>query len=136
MRSLEADVLPIDDPDGHKADQIDSSLGEGSLFDQTSGIHADGVSDNSAVVPSGWRDRLIPYTNGVVGYCLEPHDLGISKLIAFREKDREFVRALIEAGLVDTEILLHRLGDTQSDDPHLNQARGFVEANGSAKNQI
>lgn len=103
-RSLEADLLPLDDPDEEKADLIDGVLGAGSMFDDTHGIHADGVSVDSLVAPDGWRNRLVeicnPNTNGVRGLCLEPHDLVISKLAAGREKDIEFCRAAAKAGLV------------------------------------
>ena len=111
-RSLEADVLPLDDPDGSKADLIDGVLGELSRFDETFGIHGDGVSPGTAVLPDGWQDRLIVYantnTNGISALCLERHDLCASKLVAFREKDRRFVRALIAAGLVDPVLLVDR----------------------------
>lgn len=43
-RSMEADLLPVDDPLEEKADLIDGVLGAGSMFDDTHGIHADGVS--------------------------------------------------------------------------------------------
>lgn len=44
MRSMEADLLPLDDPLEEKADLIDGVLGAGSMFDDTHGVHADGVS--------------------------------------------------------------------------------------------
>jgi hypothetical protein len=75
IRSMEADVLPLDDPDGSKADLIDGVLGELSWFDETHGCHGDGVSIDTAVLPEGWESRLIPYanenTNGVIGCCLD-----------------------------------------------------------------
>ena len=43
------------------------------------------------------------------GWCLEPHDLCVAKLCAHREKDLNFVRALIEARLVDPAIISSRL---------------------------
>lgn len=93
-RSMEADLLPADDPDEAKADLIDGLLGAGSMFDDTHGVHADGVSATTAVLPAGWRDRLVEVMNdnpgGVRGLCLEPHDLVISKLVAGRTKDVEF----------------------------------------------
>lgn len=42
------------------------------------------------------------------GLCLEPHDLVVSKLVAGREKDLEFTWALLEAGLVDANVLADR----------------------------
>lgn len=50
-----------------------------------------------------------PATNGVVAWCLELHDLWISKAIANREKDQHFCGALLEAGHVDAAILEERL---------------------------
>jgi hypothetical protein len=35
-----------------------------------------------------------PNTGGAVGWCLEAHDLAVSKLIAGRAKDLEFVAGL------------------------------------------
>lgn len=40
-------------------------------------------------------------THGVVGLCLAPVDLAISKLAASREKDLAFVRVMAEHNLFD-----------------------------------
>lgn len=112
-RSVEVDVVPVEDSDGQKADLIDGSIGEASMFHGTFGYYAQGVSESTAVLPRGWRERLIRYespaTNGVVAWCLEPHDLWISKVVAGRPKDLEFGRALLAAGLVDPDELRRRL---------------------------
>ena len=83
------------------------------MFHETFGYYAQGVSESTAVLPEGWRDRLVrfetPATNGVVAWCLEVHDLWISKAIANREKDIEFCKALFDAGIVDKAILRARL---------------------------
>ena len=67
----------------------------------------------TAVLPAGWRQRLIRYqspaTGGVVAWCLELHDLWVSKAIAGRPKDREFCRANARAGYVDRVTLSARL---------------------------
>jgi hypothetical protein len=134
VRSLEGDVLPLDDPDGLKADLIDGALGELSPFDSTHGIHADGVSENTSVLPVGWRERLIPYinanTNGVTGLCLERHDLCIAKLVANREKDRDFVRELLRSRIVDCDVIVARLAVTAIPEEQREQIRGFVGAHG------
>ena len=84
-RSIEADLLPPDFSES-SADRIDGALGEGSRFDSEFHYHADGVSLGTAVTPPGWVERLVPFaptaSNGVVGWCLEPHDLVVSKLVA------------------------------------------------------
>lgn len=57
--SMEADILPFNDPDLAKADKIDGILGEDSLFHETHGIYAQGVDITTAILPPGWRDRLV-----------------------------------------------------------------------------
>lgn len=113
LRSVEVDVAVPDDPEGRRADLIDGSIGEGSMFHRTFGYYAQGVVEETAVLPRGWRDRLVrfetPATNGVVAWCLEPHDLWISKAIAGRPKDRGFCTALLRADLVDADRLRERL---------------------------
>lgn len=115
-RSLEADILPLDDPDGSKADVIDGVLGEFSPFDEEFGIHADGVSEATSILPDGWRDRLIPFrnsnTNGITGLCLERHDLCIAKLAANREKDLAFVGALLRTRIVEPNVLVDLIGQS------------------------
>ena len=114
-RSIEADIAALDDPDEQKADLIDGTIGEVSMFHQTFGYYAQGVTRSTAILPRGWRDRLIRYetpnTNGVVAWCLEIHDLWISKAIASRGKDIEFCAALIAEDLVDTGTLVRRLDE-------------------------
>src|SRR5260221_210646 len=91
--SIEADVFSLRSPSD--SDLIDGSIGEGSPFHQTFGYYAHGVAQETAVLPSGWKDRLIAIRNentgGGTGLCLEIHDLAISKLVAGREKDLEFI---------------------------------------------
>jgi hypothetical protein len=114
QRSIEIDISALSDPDGSKADLIDGSIGELSLFQETFGYYAQGVTPETAVLPSGWRRRLVSYssprTKGVTALCLEPHDLWVSKAVAGREKDREFCQAMIRLDLVDLRILQQRLG--------------------------
>jgi hypothetical protein len=87
-----------------------------------------GVSETTAVLPAGWRDRLIPIRNantrGVTGWCLEAHDLVIAKAVAGREKDRAFLREAMCHGLVDRGTLLSRLAVLPVDQ----SVRDWVEA--------
>jgi hypothetical protein len=112
VRSIEADVAFLDDPDEKKSDAIDGAIGEDSPFHETHGIYGQGVSISTAILPSGWEGRLVAFESPEAGesraVCLDPHDLVVSKLVAEREKDFDFARALIIAGLIDIEILLAR----------------------------
>jgi hypothetical protein len=46
-----------------------------------------------------------------VALCLEPHDLVLSKLAANRQRDWDFVRDALDARLVESSLLLERVGD-------------------------
>jgi hypothetical protein len=48
---------------------------------------------------------------GALAFCLEPHDLILSKLAANRERDWEFAKEALAARLVDSSVLLERAGD-------------------------
>lgn len=114
-RSVEVDIAALKgDPEGRLADLIDGSIGEASMFHSTFGYYAQGVVATTAVLPSGWRRRLVrfatPGTDGVIAWCLEPHDLWVSKAIAGRPKDLEFCRALVARSIVSSRRLRQRLG--------------------------
>lgn len=118
IRSMEADVATLDG-DETKSDLIDSSIGEGSKFHETYGFYAQGVGLKTAVLPAGWRDRLVVLENERTrpgrGLCLEPHDCVASKLVAGRPKDHEFSAALVKAGLIKLDVLAKRIGQLDID---------------------
>lgn len=130
-RSVEVDLVPLDDPDGRKADLIDGSIGEASMFHETFGFYAQGVEEATAILPEGWRDRLVRYVeaqSGVVAWCLELHDLWLSKAVAGRPKDLELCLAMADAGLVDPEVLRERLaGLSRATAEQLARARGWID---------
>lgn len=108
LESMEADVYPRDHPE--RADLIDGAIGELSPFHETHGYYAHGVGPETATLPAGWEDRLVPLpAEGAVGLCLEIHDLVLSKYSAGREKDRDFVRTAIRHRMVGREVLARRL---------------------------
>jgi Nucleotidyltransferase of unknown function (DUF6036) len=127
--SAEADVYPRNHPE--LADLIDGSIGEGSSFHELFGYYAQGVGEDTAVLPNGWRERLVridnPNTSGITGLCLEIHDLAISKYIAGREKDLEFTSELAKYRMTDKATLLGRLRDTKIPEPLRLLAAGRVE---------
>lgn len=114
LRSDEADIYPKNKPE--RWELIDGAIGELSTFHDTFGYYAQGVEEGVATLPNGWKNRLIPLSNaatrGATGFCLELHDLLISKYVANREKDRRYCRAAAAAGLADRQVLLERLAET------------------------
>jgi hypothetical protein len=125
-RSVEVDVAVRGDSEGRMADLLDGSIGEASMFHATFGYYAQGVVESTAVLPRGWESRLVrfetPATNGVVAWCLEVHDLWVSKAVAARPKDSEFCGALAKADMVDPQTLLERLADLDDLDPRVRAA--------------
>lgn len=120
--SVEVDVLPIADSNtatAALADLIEGVAGEWSPFEEQHGFSIDGVDLDTAVLPAGWRDRLVRVQNlntaapsgrpQFIGWCLDPEDLCVAKLCAHREKDLNFVGALHQAGLVDASVIADRL---------------------------
>jgi hypothetical protein len=114
-QSIEADIAPKNKPES--VDQIDGSLGEGSQFHETHGFYVHGISIAAAKLPAGWQERMLKVstqnTDGKIGWCLEGHDLAASKLVAFRNKDRDFVRVLLRERYVSAPELLHRIGELE-----------------------
>jgi len=113
--SMEADVYPNHNPD--LADRVDGAIGEGSSFHELHGYYAQGVGPKTAVLPSGWKDRVIVVknenTNGIAGLCLEVHDLAVSKFVAGRHKDLEFIQELNRHDMIRKEVLLTRLAEAE-----------------------
>jgi hypothetical protein len=101
------------------ADLIEGVAGEFSPFEELHGFSIDGVDLSTSALPTGWRGRLIKVQNAntagpdgepqYTGWCLDKEDLCVAKLCAFREKDQNFVAALVRSALVDRETILTRL---------------------------
>jgi len=110
-QSAEADIAPVTAVD--KVEVIDAFLGELSEFHQAFGYYVHGVSIDAAVLPAGWQGRAIRVSNdntrNSTGWCVEAHDLAVSKLIAYRDKDRDFVRVLLTQRLIDPREIEERL---------------------------
>jgi Nucleotidyltransferase of unknown function (DUF6036) len=115
--SIEADIYPLRAPDA--AEAVDGALGDGSQFQRTFGFYAHGVGPETAKAPRGWQKRLVKReiprrvasTRTPVAWCLELHDLVLSKCVAGRERDWEYAAEALKAGLVDPDTLLSRIRD-------------------------
>jgi len=120
--SIEVDILPIadtNDETARLADLIEGVAGEFSPFEELHGFSIDGVDLDTAILPDGWRRRLVKVRNTntaapageprFTGWCLDKEDLCAAKLIALREKDRNFVAALLDADLVKPDLIATRL---------------------------
>jgi len=69
---------------------------------------------DGATLPKGWESRAIPVvdkksTRDKIGWCVQAHDLAASKLVAYRDKDRDFVRTLLIEGMIVAKTLIERI---------------------------
>lgn len=130
LASMEADVYPKHNPE--LADIVDGAIGEGSSFHETHGYYAQGVGPETAVLPSGWQERVVVVknenTNGIAGLCLEVHDLAFSKFVAGRYKDVEFIQELIRHGMIRENVMLIRLDEAELHESERSRISSKIEA--------
>ena len=115
--SQEADVYPRTRPAA--AIQIDGAMGDGSHFHDTWGYYAHGVGPETVTLPDGWEERLVPVRvpvlprgdTHVTAWCVETHDLVLSKCVAGRDRDWEYVEGVVAHRLVRMRVLTERIGD-------------------------
>jgi hypothetical protein len=108
LLSQECYLYPRNRPE--TANLIEAQLGRGSKFAKRHGFYADVVTPELASLPAGWLCRLKPLRAGrITAFCLEAHDLIVSKLAAGRLKDLEFVGALLQMDLADPKIIRRRI---------------------------
>jgi hypothetical protein len=120
--SAEIDILPVADDNAETerlADLLEGVAGEFSPFEELHGYSIVGVDLKTSALPAGWRDRLVRVQNAntaapegeprYTGWCLDKEDLCVAKLCAFREKDQNFVAALIRSALVERDTIIARL---------------------------
>lgn len=113
--SAEADIAFLDDCDRKKADLVEGAIGEMSGFHNLNHYFAEGIHLETVTLPAGWRDRMVSWeiqsSYPARPLFLDPHDLALSKLVAYRRKDLLFVGALLEVGLLDRATLIERARD-------------------------
>ncbi len=111
LLSMEVDLYPRRYPQA--AVLVAAKLGPRSVFFKKHGFFVDCVTPDLAAFPEGWTDRLVPFctrfTGSVTGWCVELHDVAASKLSAGREKDLNYVAALLKTRLVKTNVLKNRI---------------------------
>ncbi len=112
-KTFEADLYPRTHPQAWSL--LRAELGNPSKFFTRYGCYLDGTDPGLATLPEGWTERLLPFrtprTGGVTAWCLEPHDLFASKLVAGREKDRQFLRAMLRHQFVRLDMVRRRVDE-------------------------
>lgn len=118
-----------DDPLELQSTDIDAQLGQWSDFHNTHGFYIHGAGRSTAELSAGWEKRLVAVDagEGAIGLCLEPNDISASKLMRFEPKDKACVTALADAHLIDLDLLLKRVRNTETTKDTRQQARDWVE---------
>jgi hypothetical protein len=95
------------------SDMIDANIGQDSRFHSTFGYYADGVSPETAKMPMDWLSRAIRYTPveapGVTAILPDVDDIALAKLVAWREKDIDWLETGIESGILSLDVMRQRL---------------------------
>ena len=110
--SMEVDAYPERDP--HRAPEFSVQFGEGSPFHQAHGYYFDAVSPDLPTLPDGWEQRMIKQVlaSGVKVKYLEPNDCAVSKYARSEPKDRQWIKAGIEAGILSLPTIEYRMRET------------------------
>ncbi len=125
--SFEADLYPRNHPAA--AILIRPRLGLNSPFYRKHGFYADSVTPELATFPDGWTYRMIPFSNrntgGVTAWCVEIHDITVSKLAAGRPKDIRYILALLRHKLIVVKTLRERIDLLPSESDQRRLHTGF-----------
>lgn len=110
--SFDADLL-LQPCDEQLAALLHEAVGEGSLFAQRTGYHADVLRPEiTETLPPGWESRLVRLDDAARAVALAPEDLLVVKLRVGRAKDLGLCRAVLRRGLVSASVLRARLDAT------------------------
>lgn len=110
--SRDVDAYTLADPP--RIFDLASELGEGSAFDLEHGFFLDPVSPDLPTFPSNWEYRLVkvPLANGIRVYFVEANDVAVSKYARCEPRDREWIRAGLQAKLLSPAVIECRMRET------------------------
>lgn len=108
LLSNEVDLYPAMHPE--LADLIDGAIGQLSMFHDTFGYYADGVGPETATMPADWmRFAKLYYIQDTTVVVPDLHDIAVSKCVAARGKDADWVRGLFRHRMIELDRMLDRI---------------------------
>ena len=112
LMSIDVDCFTLRDPG--RIFELRGELGEGSPFELAHGYYLDPTSPDLPTLPAGWESRLVqvPLGERIVAYFLDPNDAAVSKYARNEPRDREWIRAGLEAALLSAPIIESRFRQT------------------------
>jgi hypothetical protein len=113
LMSIDVDCYTRQDPE--RIYELKEALGEGSPFEATHGFYLDPISPKLPTLPGQWEFRLlrVALNEGIVVFFLDPNDAAVSKYARCEPRDREWIRAGLEAGLISAPIVASRFQQTE-----------------------
>ncbi len=114
LMTREADVYVPGAPDSEAlSDAIDANIGQGSAFHNQYGYYADGVSPGTAIMPLDWEARTQSYQGsgcpGITAIVPDVDDVALAKVVAWRDKDKDWLTSGIRAQLFSLDRMAMRL---------------------------
>jgi hypothetical protein len=112
LMSIDVDCYTKTEP--ARVFDLRDKLGEGSAFEAEHGYYLDPVSPDLPMLPDQWEYRLIRVLlgSGVVVFFLDPNDAAVSKYARCDVRDREWLRAGLDAGLLSAAVIEARFRET------------------------
>lgn len=112
LTSIDVDCYTKEDPG--RIFELAEKLGEGSRFDEENGYYLDPVGPRLLTLPDRWSYRLIEVELGgeITVYFLDPNDAAVSKYARCDVRDREWIKAGLDAGLLSAPIIESRFRET------------------------
>lgn len=94
------------------ANTMEAALGWGSSFFDEHDIHIDAIDEATCILPVDWEERVksLPNDFGIKVLCVDVYDTCASKMARGEDKDRMYVRVLIDAELISLRTLIKRVG--------------------------
>jgi hypothetical protein len=113
LMSIDVDCFTRHGPE--QVEAVHGALGAGSAFEASHGFYLDWISPKVPTLPRQWEHRLlrIPMEQGIVAFFLDPNDAAVSKYARGESRDREWIQAGLQAGLLSAPIIESRFRETE-----------------------
>ena len=112
LMSIDVDCFTRQGPE--QIDAMQGALGAGSGFEASHGFYLDPISPKVPTLPRQWEHRLVRVAmeQGIVVFFLDPNDAAASKYARCEPRDREWIQAGLQAGLLSAPIIESRFRET------------------------
>jgi hypothetical protein len=126
--SIDVDAYGKHDP--ARIFELAPALGQGSAFEAQFGYYLDPIAPRVATLPEGWEARLvrIELEPDLGAWFLDPNDAAVSKYARMEPRDREWIRAGLDAEILSMPILEARFANTTFlDEAEARRARSALD---------